>query len=92
MNDKHLDILAFGAHADDVEIGMGGTIAKYDNKGKKIRICDLTKAKCHQMGPLRSEKEEANQAAEILGVRKMSLEFPDRGLYMKEEYIKEIIQ
>lgn len=31
----NLDILAFGAHADDVEIGMGGTIAKYTSLGKK---------------------------------------------------------
>lgn len=36
MNLDNLDILAFGAHADDVEIGMGGTIAKFASIGKKL--------------------------------------------------------
>ena len=44
MNDKPLHILAFGAHADDVEIGMGGSIAKWSAGGKRIGICDLTEA------------------------------------------------
>lgn len=42
---KRLDILAFGAHSDDVEIGMGGTIAKYVKKGARVGICDLTYAR-----------------------------------------------
>ena len=37
MKQQKIDILAFGAHADDVEIGMGGTIAKYAKMGKTIR-------------------------------------------------------
>jgi LmbE family N-acetylglucosaminyl deacetylase len=40
MSDKPLHILAFGAHADDVEIGMGGSIAKLTARGKRIGICD----------------------------------------------------
>ena len=36
------DILCFGAHSDDVEIGMGGTIAKYTDRGHTVLICDLT--------------------------------------------------
>ncbi len=41
---EHVDILAFGAHSDDVEIGMGGTIAKFTAQGKTAVICDLTEA------------------------------------------------
>ena len=48
---------------------MGGTIAKYAQKGKKIVICDLTKAEMSSNGTVERRKEEANQAAEILGVR-----------------------
>lgn len=91
MEQNHIDILAFGAHADDVEIGMGGTIAKYAQMGKKVLICDLTKAEMSSNGTVDQRIEEANRAAEILGVKRISLNLPDRGLYMKDEYIKEII-
>lgn len=91
MEQNHIDILAFGAHADDVEIGMGGTLAKYAHMGKKILICDLTKAEMSSNGTVERRIEEANRAAEILGVKRISLNLPDRGLYMKDEYIKEII-
>ncbi|MFJ8264984.1 bacillithiol biosynthesis deacetylase BshB1 [Peribacillus asahii] len=90
MNET-IDILAFGAHADDVEIGMGGTLAKYAQMGKKIMICDLTKAEMSSNGTVERRIQEANQAAKILGVERMSLNLPDRGLYMKEESIQEII-
>ena len=91
MIHRDVDILAFGAHADDVEIGMGGTLAKYAQMGKKILICDLTKAEMSSNGSVDRRIEEANRAAEILGVQRLSLNLPDRGLYMKDEYIKEII-
>ena len=47
---------------------MGGTLAKYATNGKKILICDLTKAEMSSNGTVERRKEEANQAAEILGV------------------------
>lgn len=91
MKNKFLDILAFGAHADDVEIGMGGTVAKYIAEGKQIGICDLTDAQLSSNGTVEIRKREAFQAAEILGVtERTSLHFPDRGLVLKDEYIKEI--
>lgn len=55
---KPLDILAFGAHSDDVEIGMGGTIAKYVKKGARVGICDLTQAELSSNGTVESRKEE----------------------------------
>ena len=91
MKQQSIDILAFGAHADDVEIGMGGTIAKYAQMGKKIVICDLTKAEMSSNGTVERRKEEANKAADIIGAEANSLDLPDRGLYMKDEYINQII-
>lgn len=44
-----LDILIFGAHADDAEIGMGGTIAKHTAAGLKVGVCDLTRAEMSSM-------------------------------------------
>ncbi|MGG1675160.1 bacillithiol biosynthesis deacetylase BshB1 [Neobacillus sp. NRS-1170] len=91
MENKKLHVLAFGAHADDVEIGMGGTIAKLASEGKRIGICDLTDADLSSNGNVTLRKEEAAQAAEILGVEfRTSLGFPDRGLFQKEQYIREI--
>lgn len=91
MSDKTLHILAFGAHADDVEIGMGGTIAKLTASGKRVGICDLTDADLSSNGTIELRKQEALKAANILGVtERLSLAFPDRGLLLKAEYIREI--
>jgi N-acetylglucosamine malate deacetylase 1 len=88
-----LDILAFGAHADDVEIGMGGTIAKYAAEGKLIGICDLTKAEMSSNGTVETRQQEAIKAAEILGAEvRETLDLPDRGLFLKEEYISKIVR
>jgi N-acetylglucosamine malate deacetylase 1 len=90
MNNK-LHILAFGAHADDVEIGMGGTIAKFSSAGKKIGICDLTEAQLSSNGTIEIRKVEAANAAQILGVEeRTSLGLQDRGLYLFDEYIRRI--
>lgn len=91
MSDNPLHILAFGAHADDVEIGMGGSIAKLTANGKRIGICDLTDADLSSNGTIELRKLEAKKAAEILGVtERLSLGLPDRGLLLKEEFIREI--
>ena len=88
-----LHILAFGAHADDVEIGMAGTIAKYTKQGYEVGICDLTEADLSSNGTIELRKEEAKAAARIMGVKtRLNLAMPDRGLYMKEEYIREIVK
>ncbi|WP_353855440.1 bacillithiol biosynthesis deacetylase BshB1 [Bacillus sp. Bos-x628] len=88
---KRLDILAFGAHSDDVEIGMGGTIAKYVKKGAHVGICDLTQAELSSNGTVEIRKEEAKKAAAILGVTtRIQLTLPDRGLYRNDVAIKEI--
>jgi len=63
-----LDILAFGAHPDDVELGCGATIAKEISLGKKIGIVDLTRGELGTRGSADLRDEEAKKSAEILGV------------------------
>ncbi|MFD2823830.1 bacillithiol biosynthesis deacetylase BshB1 [Lacinutrix iliipiscaria] len=63
-----LDILAFGAHPDDVELGCGGTIAKEIANGKTVGIIDLTRGELGTRGTAETRKQEARQAAKILGV------------------------
>lgn len=63
-----LDILAFGAHPDDVELGCGGTIAKEVALGKKVGIVDLTRGELGTRGTAATRDQESAKAAEILGV------------------------
>lgn len=63
-----LDILAFGAHPDDVELGCGGTIAKEVAAGKKVGIIDLTRGELGTRGSAEIRDKEAADAAKILGV------------------------
>jgi N-acetylglucosamine malate deacetylase 1 len=63
-----LDILAFGAHPDDVELGCGGTIAKEISLGKKVGIVDLTRGELGTRGSKEIRDQEAAAAAKILGI------------------------
>ena len=63
-----LDIIAFGAHPDDVELGCGGTIAKEVANGKKIGIIDLTRGELGTRGTALTRDEESKNSAKILGV------------------------
>ncbi|MBE9576750.1 bacillithiol biosynthesis deacetylase BshB1 [Flavobacterium proteolyticum] len=63
-----LDILAFGAHPDDVELGCSGTIAKEVSLGKKVGIIDLTRGELGTRGSVEIRNAESAKASEILGV------------------------
>jgi N-acetylglucosamine malate deacetylase 1 len=91
MGQSPLDILIFGAHADDAEIGMGATIAKHTAAGLRVGICDLTYAELSSNGSVETRKKEAEQAAAVLGISvRSNLGLPDRGLYLKEAYLERI--
>ena len=68
MKEIKLDILAFGAHPDDIELGCGGTIAKEIHNGKKIGIIDLTRGELGTRGDAIIRDIEAKNASKILGV------------------------
>jgi len=63
-----LDILAIGAHPDDVEMSCGATIAKEVAHGKKVGILDLTQGELGTRGSAEIRKQEATAAATILGI------------------------
>ena len=80
-----LDILAFGAHPDDVELGCGATIAKEVAHGKKIGIVDLTRGELGTRGTAETRDQEASDAAKILGVAvRENLGFAD-GFFMNDK-------
>lgn len=87
------DILAFGAHPDDVELGCGGTIAKLISEGKTCVIVDLTKGELGTRGTDQTRKEEATEAAKILGVvARENLGLKDGFLVNSEEYQMEVVK
>lgn len=65
---EKLDILAFGVHPDDVELGCAGTILASVSEGKKAGIIDLTKGELGTRGSAEIRKEEAADAAKVLKV------------------------
>ncbi|ANS74835.1 bacillithiol biosynthesis deacetylase BshB1 [Paenibacillus yonginensis] len=90
---EKLDILIFGAHADDAEIGMAGTIAKHTAAGLRVGICDLTFAEMSSNGGVERRKQEAAEAANALGLAARSnLGLPDRGLFLTPEHIAAVTE
>jgi bacillithiol biosynthesis deacetylase BshB1 len=88
-----LDILAFGAHPDDVELGCSGTILKEIALGKKVGIIDLTRGELGTRGSAEIRDQEANAAAKILGVSiRENLEMADGFFSNDEKHQREIIK
>ncbi len=73
-----LDLLAIGAHPDDVELSCAGTLAKEVAKGKKVGIIDLTRGELGTRGTAETRDQEAFDAAKILGVHsRINMRFAD---------------
>lgn len=82
-NYPQLDVIAVGAHPDDVEIACGGTLAKLAQQGYTVGIIDLTDGEPTPKSPGPEVRlAEAQQAAETLGAHKrVTLELPNRRLF-----------
>jgi N-acetylglucosamine malate deacetylase 1 len=88
-----LDILAFGAHPDDVELGCSGTIAKEVSLGKKVGIIDLTRGELGTRGSVEIRNNESKLAAEILGISiRENLDMRDGFFINDEAHQMEIIK
>jgi N-acetylglucosamine malate deacetylase 1 len=80
-----LDILVFGAHPDDVELGCGATVSKHVSLGKKVGIIDLTRGELGTRGSAELRDKEAAKAAAILGVElRENMSFKD-GFFTNDE-------
>ena len=88
-----LDILAIGAHPDDVELGCAAIIAKEISLGKKVGILDLTRGELGTRGSAEIRDNEANEAAKILGVSiRENLAFADGFFVNDKEHQLEVIK
>ncbi len=76
-----IDLLVFGPHPDDIEIGMGGTAARHAALGSRVGLCDLTVGEMASNGTPEQRLAEAEAAREVLGaVWRENLRLPDGGL------------
>ncbi len=84
----NLDILVFGAHPDDVELGCAGTVIKEVQRGKKIGIIDLTRGELGTRGTAKIRDAETKDATEIMGVEiRENMNFKD-GFFKDDEQHK----
>ena len=80
-----LDILVFGAHPDDVELGCGGTVIKEIKAGKRVGVIDLTRGELGTRGTVDARNSETKLASEIMGVTiRENMNFKD-GFFKDDE-------
>lgn len=90
---EKVDILAIGAHPDDVELGCAGTIAKHVASGMKVGVADLTGGELGSRGNEETRRAEAKKSAGILGLRfRVNLEMPDGFFEVNKENILALIK
>jgi len=74
-------LLAIGPHPDDIEIGIGGIVAKHAALGLNVGLCDLTAGEMGSNGTVDERLAEAEVAREVLGARwRVNLRLPDRAI------------
>jgi N-acetylglucosamine malate deacetylase 1 len=87
-----LDLLVFGPHPDDLEIGAGGTIARHAAQGQRVGLCDLTGGEMGSNGSVEQRIEEAEAARRALGaVWRENLRWPDRRFGKDPAHLEEAV-
>lgn len=82
---QKVDLLAFGAHPDDVELGAGGTLLKHIQLGYTAGIVDLTKGELGSRGSIETRAAESKDSSAILGLTfRYNLKWPD-GFFTEED-------
>jgi bacillithiol biosynthesis cysteine-adding enzyme BshC/bacillithiol biosynthesis deacetylase BshB1 len=88
-----VDVLAIGAHPDDVDMIAGGTIAKLSQRGKTVVILDLTRGEMGTRGSPETRAQEATKAGQVLGVdHRITLDLGDGRLEDHYESRRQVIE
>jgi bacillithiol biosynthesis deacetylase BshB1 len=91
--DYHVDVLAFGAHPDDVELAAGGTVAKLAEDGRTVAVVDFTRGEMGTRGTPEIRLQESEAAARIMNVKfRENLGLPDCNLKLTDEAAYKTIQ
>jgi len=88
-----VDILAFGPHPDDIEIGIGGTLAKHASLGHRVGLCDLTGGEMGSNGTVDERLAEGEAARVVLGATwRTNLRLPDRAIGNDPSHIRKVTE
>ena len=88
-----VNLLVFGPHPDDLEIGMGATIARHVSLGVSVGLCDLTKGEMGTNGTPEERLAEGEEARGVLGARwRVNLGLPDRRLREAPDQLEPIVE
>jgi N-acetylglucosamine malate deacetylase 1 len=86
-----LDLLVFGPHPDDLEIGLGGTIARHVAQGSSVGLCDMTAGEMGSNGTVEQRLAEAERARAVLGAEwRENLRLPDREIGKHPDHLRQI--
>jgi bacillithiol biosynthesis deacetylase BshB1 len=86
-----VDLLAIGPHPDDIEIGIGGIVAKHAALGLRVGLCDLTAGEMGSNGTIEQRLAEAEAARQVLGAAwRVNLRLPDRAVGSEAEHVVRI--
>jgi len=87
-----VDLLVFGPHPDDLEIGLGGAIARHAALGLQVGLCDLTAGEMGSNGTVEERLAEAEAARNALGAAwRENLRWPDRGIGREPAHLEEAV-
>ncbi len=90
---QRLDVLAFGPHPDDVEIGIAGTLCRLAKEGQAVGVSDLTRGELSSNGTVEERLSESRAAAAIMGIAvRENLELHDGGLDNSARTMRPIIE
>src|SRR2546426_5379931 len=84
-----VDLLVFGPHPDDIEIGLGATIAKHVAMGLRVGLCDLTAGEMGSNGTVEERLAEAEAARAVLGAAwRVNLRWPDGAIVSSDDHVR----
>ncbi len=88
-----VDLLVFGPHPDDLEIGLGGTIALHAARGYRVGLCDLTAGEMGSNGTVEERLAEAEAARAVLGAAwRINLRWPDRSIGRAPDHVPSAVK
>ena len=88
-----VDLLVFGPHPDDIEIGLGGTVALHASRGDRVGLCDLTRGELGSNGTPEEREAEAEAARVVLGAAwRINLRWPDGGVTGSDAQIADVVR
>src|SRR6266851_2982195 len=88
-----VDLLAFGPHPDDIEIGIGATIARHVALGFRVGLCDLTAGEMGSNGTVEERLAEAEAARAVLGADwRTNLRLPDRAIGTAPDHARAVAE